>query len=102
MYNITEFISSPGLAAVVGGVFSNLASAANAILSSPSKIGTINFMIMHSICALCNLNANISTYQCMQHCVTAVFGFSFFSSVSTFSVDRALLLAHVWRIIFFM
>lgn len=29
-----------GLAAVVGGVFSNLASAANAILSSPNKLGT--------------------------------------------------------------
>lgn len=29
-----------GLAGVVGGVFSNLANAANAILSSPSKLGT--------------------------------------------------------------
>lgn len=29
-----------GLAAVVGGVFSNLAKSANAILSSPNKLGT--------------------------------------------------------------
>lgn len=38
------FFKLIGIAAVVGGVFSNIASAANAILSSPSKIGiTSNF-----------------------------------------------------------
>lgn len=37
-----------GLAAVVGGVFSNLANAANAILSSPSKIG-ITLHLINSI-----------------------------------------------------
>lgn len=43
-----------GLAAVVGGVFSNLANAANAILSSPSKIG-ITF----------NLYKNKDLFQCI-------------------------------------
>lgn len=38
-HNDDIYYCSLGLAAVVGGVFSNLANAANAILSSPSKIG---------------------------------------------------------------
>lgn len=42
-----------GLAGVVGGVFSNLANAANAILSSPSKLGT--FFIKKSFSKLYTL-----------------------------------------------
>lgn len=45
-----------GLAAVVGGVFSNLAKSANAILSSPSKIGI-------NLCELAPVNSPLTKYK---------------------------------------
>lgn len=50
-----------GLAGVVGGVFSNLANAANAILSSPSKLGT--FFIKKSFSKLYTLLVRTSIFR---------------------------------------
>lgn len=79
---------SIGLAAVVGGVFSNLASAANAILASPSKLGTVSKFItnihttskMHSYKP--HININPHTTKNYLH-----LGFHFIKLISRYFVE---------------
>lgn len=64
----TSHFMRSGLAAVVGGVFSNLANAANAILSSPSKIGiTQLFVFLLANCKIYTMNEPFQITESIHH-----------------------------------